>query len=180
MTNRFFNFRRSEDYGLHVWLFLYIGCLNILMLLLGEHLEGLGYRGWAFFFVNILFFVFPEPHLPSRMIKLAAGAATGCLMAYLTVILYIGPLSGLEIWGLILPVVGSVAVILLLGPFIPLCFNVAAFAYFTAALIYAEDAVLNLVPSVLWAIAGVFICDGGTCLIVRAYKSHRQRRAEQN
>lgn len=177
--NRFVNFNYIPNYDLHVWLFLYIGFLNIIMLLLGERLEALGYRGWAFFFVNILFFVFPEQHLPSRMVKLAVGAATGCLLSYLSIILYVGPLSCLQIWGLIIPIVCSVAAIILLGPFVPLCFNVSTFTYFTASLINAEDAILNLVPLVFWAVSGVVICNGGFCLVIWAYKRHRQKCADQ-
>lgn len=167
--DKYLNLRKQEHYGFHVRLFLFIGGVNLIMLLLSEHLEELGYRGWAFYLVSVLFFMFPEPDMTARSVKLGAGAVCGCLMAYTVIILYAGPLSGLGVWGLIIPILSCLALLFLAGPFIPFCFNTSAFAYFTISFVKAEEAVTNLLPNIIFAVLGTLILCGGYTLISRSY-----------
>ncbi len=167
--DKFISFRKQKNYGFHVLLFLFIAAVNIVMLLISEPLEELGYRSWVFYLVSVLFFIFPEKNIPAKLIKLACGAVMGCVMAYAAIMLYVGPLSGLGAWGIIIPIVACLALLFLAGPIIPLCFNVCAFAYFTVSFVVAEEAVTNIGPNIAFSLLGVLVLCGGYSLLVRLY-----------
>lgn len=172
---KYINSEKPDDYLFHVLIFAFVALINIVMLLLGERIEPLGYRSWAFYLTGVLFFLFHEADPLAKLIKLACGAGTGCLLAYGVIVLYVGPLAGLGILGLIIPIVISLMLLFLLGPFVPLCFNTVAFAYFTVSFTNAEEAVTNLLPNIISAVLGVLILDGGYTLISRWYARYKAR-----
>ena len=72
-----------------------------------------------------------------------------------------------------LPLVGCLALMILLHPCCPVLFNNAGFGYFIVALIHAESAVPNA-GAYLWScVLGQFIVVGGSLLAVRACTARR-------
>lgn len=167
--DKFICLKKQENYAFHVILFLFIVTVNVIMLLLSKPLERIGYRGWVFYMVSVLYFMFPEKNLVARSVKLGVGGMTGCLMAYVVIRLYMGSLVGLGEWGLIIPIVICLALLFLAGPFIPFCFNNSAFAYFTVSFVKAEEAVTNLGANLIFILIGTLILCGGYTVILKLY-----------
>ncbi|MBR0161342.1 MAG: hypothetical protein IJQ02_08705 [Oscillospiraceae bacterium] len=166
----FFNFKKPEHYGLKVFIWIFIVAMNLIVMILDEPLKEIGYRGWAFWLVNISFFLMEEPDLKKKIVSIVCGAVTGCILAYLTLKLYTGYLTGLGHIGLIIPVGLSLALVILCGPFFPAFFNTVTFMYFLAALIVPADAVTNVWTNCMWAILGAIIVNGGCILIIKQYR----------
>ena len=127
----FFNFKKPDHYDLKAYIWMFIVALNLIIMVLEEPLAELGYRGWAFWLVNISFFLMEEPNIKKKLLSICIGAIVGCLLAYGTITLYASvlmPVTGHL--GLIIPVAISLALVILVGPFMPVFFNTVTFLYF--------------------------------------------------
>lgn len=177
----FFKFRRPDHYDLKVYIWIFIVAMNLIIMLLEEPLAGLGYRGWAFWLVNISFFLMEEPNIKKKLLSICIGAIVGCLLAYGTIMLYAGvlmPATGHI--GLIIPVGLSLALVILIGPFMPVFFNSITFLYFVCSLIVSADAVSNVGANICFAVAGSIILNGGCLLIITSYRKAKARKAAEN
>ena len=67
----------------------------------------------------------------------------------------------------IVPVVVTLALVILAEPLLPSVFNSAAFLYYTAALIVPQEAAANCGWNILWAELGVLVVIGGCQFVVR-------------
>lgn len=174
-----FNFEKPANYSLKVFIWLFIIAINVVINLLEEPLAGLNYRGWAFWLVNISFFLMEhESSYIKRIIKIALGACTGCLLAFGTIALYanvLAPVMGHV--GLLIPIAISLAFVILAGPFFPALFNGVTFMYFVCSSIVAAEAATNVFSNCGWALAGSLIMNGGCFLIITAFTKHKMKKA---
>lgn len=98
------------------------------------------------------------------------GCATGggdCAFAALTVLVSGWLEPGMGEAAAIVPVVVTLALVILAEPLLPSVFNSAAFLYYTAALIVPQEAAANCGWNILWAELGVLVVIGGCQFVVR-------------
>lgn len=149
------------------WIFVWVAAVNALMILLGRTVAAVGYRSWSFFLCNILYFAMSEGEPRKKLVKLALGSAAGCAFAALTVLASGWLEPGMGEAAAIVPVVVTLALVILAEPLLPSVFNSAAFLYYTAALIVPQEAAANCGWNILWAELGVLVVIGGCQLVVR-------------
>lgn len=172
----FFNFHKPEKFKMELCIFLFISLANIVMVSFAVPLSKIGYRTWAFFFVNISYFMLHEADMKRKFCKLAFGATFGCLLAFMTEWLSINVLHHMfGHYGIILPITFSLACVILVGPIMPMFFNAVTFLYFAASLIVGADAIGNVGPNILFALLGVLVLDGGCYLIIRHFEKKKKQ-----
>lgn len=177
----FFNFKKPDHYDLKAYIWMFIVALNLIIMVLEEPLAELGYRGWAFWLVNISFFLMEEPNIKKKLLSICIGAIVGCLLAYGTITLYASvlmPVTGHL--GLIIPVAISLALVILVGPFMPVFFNTGTFLYFVCSLIVSTDAVSNVGANICFAIAGTIIINCGCLLLISQYRKAKACKAAKS
>lgn len=105
--------------------------------------------------------------------SLAHNGLTGCAtggdwaFAALTVLVSGWLEPGMGEAAAIVPVVVTLALVILVEPLLPSVFNSAAFLYYTAALIVPQEAAANCGWNILWAELGVLVVIGGCQFVVR-------------
>lgn len=106
--------------------------------------------------------------------SLAHNGLTGCAtgggdwaFAALTVLVSGWLEPGMGEAAAIVPVVVTLALVILAEPLLPSVFNSAAFLYYTAALIVPQEAAANCGWNILWAELGVLVVIGGCQFVVR-------------
>lgn len=177
-SKTFVNFSKPQNYSLKVYIWLLIIVLNVIINLLEEPLAALGYRSWAFWLVNISFFLMEHEETKTRIIKICVGACTGCILAYFTILLYatvLAPIMGHI--GLLIPIAVALALVVLAGPFFPAFFNSVTFMYFLCSTIVASEAVSNVWTNCAWAIAGSLIINCSVVAIVKKYTKAKMTKA---
>ena len=112
------------------WIFVWVAAVNTLMILLGRTVAAVGYRSWSFFLCNILYFAMSEGEPRKKLVKLALGSAAGCAFAALTVLVSGWLEPGMGEAAAIVPVVVTLALVILAEPLLPSVFNSAAFLYY--------------------------------------------------
>lgn len=175
----FFNTNKPAHLGMLVGIFVYIVLLNVITNVFAVPLEELGYTSWAFFLVNIAYFLLGEEVVSKKFTTVLVGSVTGCILAYLTmqVFLLIMPSTGSH--GVLIPIAASLFLVIIVGPFMPAFFNTVTFLYFLASLISPETAITNVVPNICFAVAGCIIANGGCQLIINLYTKHAMKKAAE-
>lgn len=174
----FFNFEKPANYSMKVYIWLYIILLNIIINLLEEPLAELSYRSWAFWLVNVSFFLMEHEEAKVRIVKICLGACTGCLLAYFTVSVYahtLAPIMGHV--GLLIPIIISLALVVLAGPFFPAFFNSVTFMYYLCSTIVSSEAITNVGTNCAWIVVSTLITNCMCYLIVKTYKKHMMKKA---
>ena len=173
----FFNTDRPPHLAMLAFIFLYIVFLNLLTTVFSVQLEELGYRSWSFFLVNIAFFLMGEENFAKKFTSVLLGSVVGCLLAYLTMVVFMAIMPSTGEIGIIIPIAASLFLVIIVGPFMPAFFNTVTFLYFLASLITPEDGVANLGANICFAIAGCVIANGGCQLIINLYTKHAMKKA---
>lgn len=169
-----------------IWIIL----CNLTVNLLDLPAKGIHYANWAFFMINILFFLVGEPDMKKRYIQVLVGSLMGILLAgFTTLILALlwseqgmgGTLSFVP--SLMVPLASSLAILIILHPVCPTLFNNCGFVYYLVALTIMENEVwggnpLSNIPAYAFsAIAGHIIVNGGSLLIIGALTKYFAQKA---
>ena len=158
----------KEKLKVNTVVFLWILLCNLLVQLLLPSLSNLGFYNWAFFLINILFFLVTEGEYRERFISVILGSAIGIFAAGMMdfimtkLILWGTP----DLWSIMIPLAFCLAVIIILHPVLPRIFNNCGFAYFLVSLIDAEAAFDNMPEYMASALAGHLIVNTGTVAII--------------
>lgn len=148
--------------------FIWILFCNLMIQLLLTSLEAISFCNWAFFLINILFFLITDVDFKERFIRVLVGSLVGIFAAGMLVYVSV-TLVGMgvpDILCTMIPLTVCLAVIIILHPFFPRIFNNCAFAYFLVSLIDAPMAFVNMSSYMLSAVAGHFIVNIGTIIVI--------------
>lgn len=148
--------------------FLWILLCNLIVQVFLTEIESIGFCNWAFFLINILFFLMTDVDYKERFVRVLAGSLFGLLAAGM--LIYTAGLLGSagmsSLISLMIPLAVCLAVIIILHPVYPRVFNNCAFAYFLVSLIDAEAAFTEMTSYMCSAAAGHFIVNIGTVLVI--------------
>lgn len=169
-----------------IWIIICNLCVN----LLGLPERGIHFTNWAFFMINILYFLVGEPDMKKRFIEVLAGSIAGILLAgFTTLVLALlweeqgmgGSLSFVP--SLMIPLSVALIILIVLHPVCPMVFNNCGFVYYLVALTIMEnepwgDNPLSNIPAyAISAIAGHIIVNGGSLLIITSMKNYFTKKA---
>lgn len=148
--------------------FLWIAFLNVLVQIFQEQLNEMHFYSWAFFMVNIMFFLIIDPHIKERYLQVLFGSIFGIILAALMVIsvVCLEKIGLPYIISVSIPVVICLALLIMCKPILPVFFNNYGFAYFMLALITPKQAVANMPYYLICTILGHIIATGGSLLIM--------------
>lgn len=148
--------------------FLWILFCNSVVQIFFMQLSGIGFSTWAFFLINVLFFLMNDVDYKERFIRALIGSIVGLLaagfMTFATEKLSVAGVTG--VISIMMPLTVCLAVIIILHPIFPRLFNNCGFAYFVVALINSETAFVNMIPYMVSTVAGHLIVNTGTVAII--------------
>jgi len=175
---------------LQVAVCIWIIICNLIVNLLDLPARGIHYTNWAFFMINILYFLVGEADMKKRYIQVLAGSLVGILLAGLTTLVLALLWSEQGMGGrmsfvpsLMIPLSVSLAILIILHPIFPTLFNNCGFVYYIVALTIMENEPwggnpLSNIPAYgLSAIAGHIIVNGGSLLIIATLSKHFAKKA---
>lgn len=119
--------------------------------------------GWVIFISNIMLFVM-SGDINKNFVSVEVGGLVGLLFAGAMVFIIgiLQPIVG-QVASVMIPLTVVLFVIILLNPVMPMLFNNVGFAYFTCALISAENFIMNFGEVIMiYLIGSVFV--NGVCI----------------
>lgn len=163
---------------------------NLTVNLLDFHSLGIHYANWAFFMINILYFLVGEPDMKKRFVDVLAGSLVGIILAGFTTLglsmLWVelgGTMSFVP--SLMIPLSISLVILIVFHPIFPRVFNNCGFVYFLVALTIMENEpwggnpLTNIPAYAICAILGHFIVNGGSLFIITSLKNHFSKKAAE-
>ena len=148
--------------------FLWIAFLNVLVQIFQEQLTAMHFYSWAFFMVNIMFFLIIDANIKERYLQVLFGSIFGILLSALMVIsvVCLEKIGLPYIISVSIPVVICLALLIMCKPIMPIFFNNYGFAYFMLALITPKQVVANMPYYLICTILGHIVATGGSLLIM--------------
>ena len=146
---------------------IWILICNIIIHINSSWLAALGFTNWAFFLVNILFFLLEEKNIKKKFVFVLAGSAVGIIVAGLfsKCFILLNNTGASEFICFLIPLVLSLGMIIVLHPIWPEFFNGCGFAYFMVALIDPLSA-WSCMPQYLFSMAAGHIVLNIVALII--------------
>lgn len=126
---------------------------------------------WAFFIATTLFFMQEELTYKERFWHTVIGGTVGLLLAAgIGIVCTVMMKNGVSyVPAVCIPLVISVALLILLNPYLPAVFNNVGFAYLIVAFI-ESDKVVSMLPSyIVSLVLGSVILNLGCSLLINAY-----------
>lgn len=148
--------------------FIWIILCNFAVQLLAPSLESIHFYGWSFFLINILFFLIEGDDYRGRFWGVLIGSLVGLFAAGM-LSLTAGKLleAGMsQVVSVMIPLTVCLFIIIVLHPVVPSVFNNCSFAFFCVSLIDASTSFTNMTAYMLSAVAGHFIVNIGTILVI--------------
>ena len=148
---------------------IWILICNIIIHINSIWLSELGFTNWAFFLINILFFLLEEKNIKKKSIFILAGSAVGIVVAGLFCKFFVlfHDMGAAEFLCFLVPIGLSLGIIIVLHPIWPVFFNGCGFAYFMVALIDPLSA-WSCIPEYLFSMAaGHIVLNIGALIIIR-------------
>ncbi len=178
---KFFEKPTKHELIIKFVIFLWVSFMNLIIHLFNTQLGGAGFYTWAFFIVNILFFLTGEPSFKKRFVMTTTGSIVGVLLAAFMVFTA-GKLVGTGMdhtAATMIPLVICLFVIIVLHAYVPLVINNISFAYFSITLISAELAIVNAPKYIVCSLFGNLIANGGCVLIITLLSKHFAKKAAE-
>lgn len=159
---------------------LWILACNLILNLLHLPDHGVHFVNWAFFLINILFFLDGETSVRRRYLSVMVGSLVGIVLAGLVTwtLLHLwseygGPWPYLP--ALMLPLAVAISCMILLHPLFPVVCNNCGFAYFLVSLTimsnepWGGDSFSNIPAYLISAVLGHLIVNGVCLLLIQKF-----------
>lgn len=134
------------------------------------HIIGFSY-GWLIFISNIMLFTL-EGDIKERFITVELGGLVGLVLTVITLLIVtaLTPLIG-DLFGLLIPLAGVLALLILVHPYAPKVFNNVGFAYLTCACIDTASFASNIALFIGVFIVGSLAFNGVCILLMKPAKA---------
>ena len=166
---------------IHIAIIVWIALWNALALALHHHLEGLPFRGWAFFISVTFYYFMEEPNWKKKMASTFFGGTVGILFTLFLVLVDVW-LEGMGIGhttAVMIPLCVVLIVLIMGKPYCPVLFNSIGFAYFVITTMpgVVDTIVEDTIPYIVSIGLGCIILCGGCQLMTKLIADYYTKKA---